>query len=206
MERLSHVTKHLTTTAAAAALAPAVADITVSVTLPAAGSATLDGRLLLLISHDPEPLKGIGFMNALQSTMMAGVDVEGLAPGGAVTITSDDVAFPLKTLGDLPAGSYYVQAVLNKYETFNLSTGHAVKLPPGDQGDGQSWKQAPGNLFCSPVAMEITPGCSIALSLDQVMPPIAPAEDTDYIKHVTIKSESASRLPQNIVNVNSQNL
>jgi hypothetical protein len=43
------------------------------------------------------------------------------------------------------------QAVLSLYETFTLESGHVVKLPPGDGGDGQKWNRAPGNLFCAPV-------------------------------------------------------
>ena len=45
---------------------------------------------------------------------------------------------------DLPAGSYTVQAVLHKYETFHRSDGHVVKLPM-DRGEGQQWSRAPGN-------------------------------------------------------------
>ena len=67
-----------------------------------------------------------------------------------------------------------------------------VSYPLGDQGDGQSWKAAPGNLYCAPVQMEISRGARLSLLLDQVMPEIAPPEDTPYIKHVTIKSELLS--------------
>ena len=177
----------------AAADAAAVGDVEFSVTTTAAEP--LDGRLLLLIAPegpDPEPMGQVGFMNSLQNVQMAGVDVEALAPGAAISVGGDDVGFPLYTLGALPAGTYWVQAVLNKYETFHLSTGHTVQLPPGDQGDGQSWKAAPGNLYCAPVQMEISRGARLSLLLDQVMPEIAPPEDTPYIKHVTIKSELLS--------------
>ena len=170
-----------------------VGDVEFSVTTTAAEP--LDGRLLLLIAPegpDPEPMGQVGFMNSLQNVQMAGVDVEALAPGAAISVVGDDVGFPLYTLGALPAGTYWVQAVLNKYETFHLSTGHTVQLPPGDQGDGQSWKAAPGNLYCAPVQMEISRGARLSLLLDQVMPEIAPPEDTPYIKHVTIKSELLS--------------
>ena len=195
MERLNRVTQHVVTASGAAVESEGVGTVTFTVTVGAAAAAgaaaaeLLDGRLILLISSEAEPMKHVGFMDALQGTMMAGVDVEGLAPGGTVTVTGDAIGFPLPTLGELPAGTYFVQAVLSKYETFNLSTGHTVKLPPGDQGDGQSWRKAPGNLFCEPVQLEITSGASLSLTLDQVMPPIAPAEDTKYIKHVEIVSD-----------------
>ena len=38
----------------------------------------------------------------------------------------------------VPAGEYFVQAIINRYETFNLKTGHIVKLPP-DKWEGQHW-------------------------------------------------------------------
>jgi hypothetical protein len=175
--------------AAQAGTDESVGDVTVMVTVPAAEGEILDGRLILLLSSEEEPMAHVGFMDALQGTMMAGVDVDGLAPGETITVTGGDVGFPLPTLSQLPQGAYYVQAILHKYETFHLSTGHTVKLPPGDQGDGQSWRKAPGNLFCEPVQMEIGRGATLSLSLDQAMPPIDPPADTKYIKHVTIVSK-----------------
>jgi len=39
---------------------------------------------------------------------------------------------------DIPAGEYYVQALVNRYETFKRSDGHTIKMPM-DQGEGQKW-------------------------------------------------------------------
>lgn len=195
MERISRVTQHLVSlngpAAGTEALEDAVGDLTVTVTVPAA-EAVINGRLILMVSKEPQPMQQVGFMDALQGTMMAGVDVDDLVPGDTIKVTGDDIGFPLPTLGALPHGTYYVQAVLHKYETFQLSTGHSVKLPPGDQGDGQSWRKAPGNLFCHPTRLEIARGASLTLSLDQVMPPIDPPKDTEYVKHVTIVSKRLS--------------
>ena len=46
--------------------------------------------------------------------------------------------FPIRSLKNIPPGDYFVQALINRYETFSLKTGHTVKLPP-DQGEGQQW-------------------------------------------------------------------
>ena len=181
---------HAQSAAVAAAVGPS---ISFEVALPTDLPAALDGRLLLLISKDPEPMSQVGFMDSLQGCLMAGVDVDGLEPGHSARIDNGAVAFPLASLGEVPAGEYWVQAVLNVYETFHLSTGHTVKLPPGDQGDGQSWRQAPGNLFCTPQRLQLRAGApTFSLTLDNVMPPIPPPQDTQYIKHVTIKSERLS--------------
>ena len=86
-----------------------------------------------------------------------------------------------------------MQAVLHKYETFNLATGHTVKLPM-PRGAGQNWRREPGNLFNEPVRVEITgdPGQVIRITLDRENPPIEAPEDTKYIRHVRIKSEMLS--------------
>ena len=41
-------------------------------------------------------------------------------------------------------------AVLNRYETFHRSDGHVIKLHM-DQGEGQHWNTAPGNLYNKPM-------------------------------------------------------
>ena len=50
-----------------------------------------------------------------------------------------------RSLKDVPAGDYTVQAVLNVYETFHRGDGKLVKLSP-DRGEGKHWNIAPGNL------------------------------------------------------------
>jgi hypothetical protein len=61
---------------------------------------------------------------------------------------------------------------------------------PMDRGEGQQWAQAPGNLYSTPRRVSLDPrkGGTIALSLDQVIPPIAPPKDTKYIRHERIQS------------------
>ncbi len=64
------------------------------------------------------------------------------------------LGYPIKSLAEVPAGEYWVQALLHKYETFHLKNGHTVKLPM-DRGEGQQWNQAPGNLFSTPKKIHI---------------------------------------------------
>ena len=68
---------------------------------------------------------------------------------------ADDEGYPLMSTAELQPGVYFVQAVLVRYETFHLATGHTVKLPPGDAGDGQHWERAPGNLYSTPVWLAV---------------------------------------------------
>ncbi len=151
---------------------------------------TIDGRVLLLIatSDDREPrfLVRPG-VNAIQTF---GVDINGLSPGTAVGFDNSVFGYPIANLDDLPPGDYFVQAVLHRYETFNRADGHTVKLPM-DRGEGQQWNRAPGNLYSTPRKISIDPSAdtTIPIALDQVIPPIEPAVDTEYVKHVRIQSE-----------------
>ena len=86
---------------------------------------------------------------SLSSAQVFGLDVEGLKAGDERTFDAAVLGYPLESLSDLPPGEYTVQALLHKYETFRLSTGHTVKLPM-DRGEGQQWSRAPGNLYSAP--------------------------------------------------------
>jgi hypothetical protein len=104
------------------------------------------------------------------------------------------LGYPVKSLAQAPAGTYWAQAVLHKYETFKRGGGHTVKLPM-DRGEGQHCNLAPGNLISKPTQISFDPNKSatIEIVLDQEIPPIEPPKDTRYIKHVKIQSERLSK-------------
>ncbi len=153
----------------------------------------LDGRLLLLISTNDraEPRFQIG--NGPETQLVFGVDVDGLGPGESAAIDASADGYPLRSLTELPAGRYRVQALLNRYETFHLFDGRVLKLPP-DKGEGQQWSRKPGNLYSEPVWMQLdaSADATVEISLDREIPPIRPPDDTRYIKHVRIQSELLS--------------
>ena len=122
-----------------------------------ASAAPLDGRVLLVIANnnDTEPRFQISFMTA-QSQQIFGVDVDALAPGAAVVVDASILGYPAESLNDIPAGDYWVQAVLNIYETFHLGDGRTLKLAP-DKGEGQHWQTKPGNLFSKPQKIHLDP-------------------------------------------------
>ncbi|MEI9974691.1 MAG: hypothetical protein WDO73_23165 [Ignavibacteriota bacterium] len=74
-----------------------------------------------------------------------------------MTIDGSAIGYPRASFDQVPAGEYYVQAVLNIYEAFHRSDGHVVKLPM-DQGEGQHWNRKPGNLYSEPVKIKIGRG------------------------------------------------
>lgn len=154
----------------------------------------LDGRLLLLISDDDSAEPRFQISDGPKTQIVFGIDVEGWKPGAASVIDSKAAGYPLESLKDIPAGTYSVQALLHKYETFHRADGHVVKLPM-DRGEGQQWNRAPGNLFSTPQKLKLDPKNSgiIRISLDTVIPPIPDPPETRYIKHVRIQSEKLSQ-------------
>ena len=154
------------------------------------GAEPLDGRVLLMLSNDPSAEPRFQISDGPGTQLIFGMDVDGLAPGAEAIVDASAFGFPLRSLSELPAGEYFVQALLNRYETFRLADGRVLKLPP-DKGEGQRWNAKPGNLYSVPVKMRVDPAERriLRISLDREIPPIAKVPDTKSIKHVRIQSE-----------------
>jgi Putative esterase len=170
----------------------------------------LDGHVLLLISNnnDEEPRFQVSVFTT-QSQQVFGVDVDELAPGSSAVIDASTLGYPAESLSDIATGEYWVQAVLNIYETFHLGNGHTLKLPP-DKGEGQHWQVKPGNLYSKPQKMHLDPKSkqTLRISLTEKMPTVEEnpkvvdqivgwssandehkVEDNEWVKHIRIQSE-----------------
>jgi len=159
---------------------------------PEACSETLDGRVLLMLSTDDSAEPRFQITYSVKAQQVFGADVDGLAPGTDVVFDGGELGFPLEDLADLPAGEYVVQALLHRYETFDVAHGHTLKLPM-DRGEGQKWNRAPGNLYSAPRKITVGDGPQrIEVLLDRVIPPIEPPQDSKYIKHIQIESKLLS--------------
>jgi hypothetical protein len=150
----------------------------------------LEGRVLLMLakSDESEPRFQITYQN--HTGLIYGVDALGKKPKGGVVVDGTVFGYPIESLDNIPAGEYWVQGLLHTYETFNLKTGHTVKLPM-DNGEGQKWNRSPGNLYSTPKKIFLDPDKkkSVKITLDQVIPSIEPPEDTKYIKHIRMQSK-----------------
>jgi len=157
-------------------------------------AAPLDGRMLLLISDDGSAEPRFQISDGADTQMVFGLDVNGLKPGEPAVFDRTVFGYPLESLSKLPSGEYWVQAILNRYETFRLASGHTVKLPP-DRGEGQRWNAKPGNLYSQPAKMRLDSGKDelIRIVIDQEIPPIPDPPETKYIKHIKIQSERLSK-------------
>ena len=73
-------------------------------------------RLQRSFGHQPVgPGRGVPFF---------AVDIEQLQPGAVAVIDGDTLGYPHERPGDVPAGDYYVQAILNVYTLCKLSLIH----------------------------------------------------------------------------------
>jgi hypothetical protein len=161
------------------------------VSFPAAvETGTIDGRVLLLIATSDETEPRFQVRAGVKAIQIFGIDVDALAPGVPVVFDDSVFGYPVASLIELPPGQYVVQAVLHRYETFERGDGHTVKLPM-DRGEGQQWNRAPGNLYSTAKMISVDPAADgvVRLVLDQIIPDIEPAADTEYIKHIRIQSD-----------------
>ena len=152
-----------------------------------------DGRLLLMLAtHDGSEPRFL-VSNGLNTQLIFGRNVSDMTGGESVVIDDSHIGFPLADLSAVPPGTYYVQALLNRYKEFNLSNGKTVSLPP-DRGEGQRWNRKPGNFYSEPVQIEISEAGinQFEIVMDQIIPEIDPPADTEYIKHIKMRSELLS--------------
>jgi hypothetical protein len=180
-----------------AAGAPPAGAFRVAVSFPAARSAQpLDGRVLLFISDDgrTEPRMQSDQYRANTTRPIFGVDVDQLKPDQDVVIDETAFGWPVRSLKEIPAGDYWVQALINRYETFHRSDGYTIKMPM-DEGEGQHWERKPGNFYSKPVKMRVDPaaGGEIRISMDQEVPPIAPPKDTQQVRYLRVQNDRLTK-------------
>lgn len=156
-------------------------------------SQPLDGRLLLLLSNNNKSEPRFQVSNGPNTQMVFGVDVENWKAGQSQLVGNTAFGYPIRSISNIAAGEYYVQALLHKYETFHRKDGHTVKLPM-DRGEGQQWNLAPGNIYSKPIKLRIDPKSKtpIRIQLTETIPPIKEPADTKYIRHIKIQSKLLS--------------
>ena len=186
----------LSSIASSQARAQSTGALAITVTYPASlGAGPFDGRVIFVVSKDDtvEPRLQISD-TGLGSQQVFGVDVNNWKPGDQAMFDASVLGYPVESMKQIPPGTYNVQVVLHKYETFKRADGHVVKLPM-DRGEGQHWESAPGNFYSTPkkVAIDPTRGGAIAIALDKEIPPIPAPKDTKYIRQVRIRSDKLSK-------------
>ena len=149
----------------------------------------IQGRVLLFLSNNNLDEPRFQTNDKSSTAFVFGVDLKSKNSSKTI-IDSKAFGYPVKSIDQIPPGEYFIQALLHKYETFNLKTGHTVQLPM-DRGEGQRWHSAPGNYYSKVKKISLDPKKreSIKITLDQIIPNIIPPKDTNYVKHIKMKSK-----------------
>src|SRR5262245_26078298 len=157
--------------------------------IPQAHDGPITGRVFVMVTRtvdkQPEPRLQIG----RTGVPFFGRDVERLAPEQIVSIDSTDLGSPIDSIADIPAGDYFVQAMVVVYTEFHRADGHVVWMHD-DQWEGQRWNRSPGNLYSAVQKVRIDPASNAAIRLvaDQTLPPIPVPPDTKYVKRIKFQS------------------
>jgi len=123
-----------------------------------------------------------------------GSDVDALKPGAAASIDARTLGYPYESLSQVPAGEYYVQALMNVYTQFHRADGHVIWVH-NDQWEGQRFNTSPGNLVSEVIHVKYDPKSRtpITLTLNKKLPDVTVPPDTRWVKRIKIKSELLSK-------------
>ena len=153
----------------------------------------ITGRAFVFISEnrDREPRLQAGSWR--NSVPFFGVDIEGLRPGETVSIDGSTLGYPTESLNTIPSGRYFVQALIHVYTKFDRSDGYSIWAPM-DHWEGQQFNRSPGNLLSEVQRVRLDPaeGYTVKLLANRVIPPVEETEDTEWVKHIKIKSKLLS--------------
>ena len=165
-------------------------EITVS---PALRSTAVTGRVYVFVSRRNDEEPRLQVHHESDCTPFFGVDVSALAPGAVAAIDGATLGYPVASLKDIPAGDYYVQALVSVYTEFHRADGRTLWLHD-DQWEGQQFNKSPGNLVSDVQRVRLDPlaGYAVRLALVRALPPIELPPDTRWVKHIKIQSKMLS--------------
>ncbi|KAL4099159.1 hypothetical protein PRIC1_006969 [Phytophthora ramorum] len=167
----------------------------------------ITGRLMVCIAkrhtvEDPQGEDQPRFLvdDSEDTQQIFAVDVWDFAPGDVGTENREvnathAVGYPMLFMEEVPAGEYWVQAVLHPYVEYNRSDGRNLQLPRFTTFESEGGVlTAPGTLYSAAKLALYDPATfSVDLVLDQVEPELPPLEEPhELLKHVTFRSPSLS--------------
>jgi len=144
-------------------------------------------------SDRTEPRLQAGQYSSNSSAPFFGLDVNGLKPETTAGIDASVLGYPVESLSKLPAGEYFVQALLNVYTQVKRKDGHTIWVHM-DQWEGQQWNRSPGNLVSEVQRVRLDPvkGFNVKLSLTKKLPAVVVPPDTKWVKRVKFQSKMLS--------------
>jgi len=153
----------------------------------AAHAGPITGRLVVFLAKTNKPEPRLALQP--RGPAIFAIDINQLQPGQSVTVDNSAIGFP-GPLNDLPAGDYYVQAVINVYEQVHRSDGKTIWVHLND-GRVEFFNTAAGNVYSDPQPVHIggTADAAVPISITRVMPAQPKPQDSEWVKHVTIQSQ-----------------
>jgi Putative esterase len=149
----------------------------------------ITGRAFVMVTRSVDKVPEPRLQIARTGVPFFGRDVERLQPEKVVSIDGSDLGTPLDSINDLPAGDYFVQAVVTVYSEFRRADGHVLWMHD-DQWEGQRWNRAPGTLYSAVEKVHIDPrvGGVIKLVATRSVAPVEVPPDTRYVKRIKLQS------------------
>jgi hypothetical protein len=162
--------------------------------IPQAHDGPITGRVFVMITRNVDKVAEPRLQIGRTGVPFFGRDVERLAPEKIVSIDAGDLGTPLDSIADIPAGDYFVQAMVVVYSEFHRADGHVVWMHD-DQWEGQNWIRSPGNIYGAPQRIHFDPRVPqvVALTADTVIPPIAPIPDDEFVQRFKIQSPTLTK-------------
>ncbi len=193
MLRLSHIAIARNVAACALALALALAASatiahaqTFRVTCAASTCIRpLTGRVVIVVAKTQQPEPRIAI--SPRGPALFACDVEAQPSGKAFAITPANALGYPSPLDQLPAGDYYVQAVVNVYEEVHRADGHVLWLHMND-GSIEPFNDAAGNIYSDVQRVHLDKNAIIDVALNKTIPTPTKPADTQWLRHVTIQS------------------
>ena len=163
--------------------------VEITVASAVGGAAPVTGRMYVFVSRDSDVEPRLQVRHESDCTPFFGVDVTALAAGTPGVIDGATLGYPVARLGDIPAGDYYVQGLLNVYSEFRRADGHTLWLHD-DRWEGQQFNRSPGNLVSEVRKVHLDPARAdtVRLELTRALPPVELPPDTKWVKHIKIQS------------------
>lgn len=118
-----------------------------------------------------------------------GIDLDQVKPGQQIVVDNRAASYPM-SLDSLPAGDYYVQAVVDVYTQVHRADGHTIWVHLND-GHIETFQIAAGNLYSDVQKVHIggAAGGTVTLAAAHVMPEQPKEKDTEWVKHVRVQSD-----------------
>ena len=183
-----------------AACAPQAPQTRIEVSFPAElHEGPITGRVYVVIGTEPDITairqRSLGHqpVSNARGVPFFAVDVEGLEPGEPAVLDATTLGYAVETLAGLPAGDYYVQALLAVYTEFRRADGHVI-WAHRDEWEGQHFNWAPGTLLSDAqrVRLDAASGYSVRLRLVEELPEVVVPPDNEWVRRVKIESRLLS--------------